>query len=132
MNIMIVAIIGVGLGLLTFASFLGNHERDDVSTIAGIGATLLAAGVAALMAHAFGGFRDLEDDELLQNSRISARSKSTAKPAVDLIALTRTWCSWPSRAIGRSVLIACLSRVKNRRPPLGLALAVRRLNCRRV
>ena len=62
-NIIIVAAIGVGTGAITFASLIANHEREDVATIAGIGATLLAAGVAAFVVHAVGGFRDIEDEE---------------------------------------------------------------------
>jgi hypothetical protein len=61
-TLLIVAGIGVGTGAVTFAALLSNHEPEPIPTIGGIGAMILAASVAALIAHLAGGFRDIEDD----------------------------------------------------------------------
>ena len=58
----IIAGIGVGTGAVAFAAMLSNHESEHVATVGAVGAALLAASVAALIAHLVGGFRDIKDD----------------------------------------------------------------------
>ena len=59
----IVAGIGAGTGAVTYAGLLSNNEHEHIATIASIGAALLAASVAALIAHLAGAFRDVQDEQ---------------------------------------------------------------------
>ena len=57
--------IGVGFGALVFGVLImifGN-DKEVPCTIVGIGSAILAASIAALVAHTRGGFRELDDHD---------------------------------------------------------------------
>jgi hypothetical protein len=61
-TLLIIAGIGVGTGALLFGILLFNSYEDDAAGMTAGGAAILAASLAALVAHLFGGFRGLDDD----------------------------------------------------------------------
>ena len=61
----IIAGIGVGVGALVFGVLIIilGHTQEAPCTIIAIGSMILAASIAALVAHLQGGFRELDDHD---------------------------------------------------------------------
>jgi len=62
----IISGIGVGTGALVFGTLMlmFSSSMDEEATFVASGSALLASSAAALVAHLWGGFRDLDDHEL--------------------------------------------------------------------
>jgi hypothetical protein len=62
-TLIIIAGIGVGTGALVFGLLMDpTSHSDDPAVFTAMGAAVLAASVAGLVAHLSGGFRALDDD----------------------------------------------------------------------
>ena len=63
-TLIIIAGIGVGTGALVFGLMINSsgYRAEEPATFTAIGAAVLAASVAGLVAHLSGGFRALDDD----------------------------------------------------------------------
>jgi hypothetical protein len=62
-TLIIIAGIGIGTGALVYGLLVDpKSTSDDPAAFTAIGAAVLAASVAGLVAHLAGGFRALDDD----------------------------------------------------------------------
>jgi hypothetical protein len=62
-TVLIITAISVGIGACTFGILTAvlYSSREKESTIIAIGVTLVTAGLSALIARFYGGFREIED-----------------------------------------------------------------------
>jgi len=61
-TLLVILGIGVGTGALVFGLCLGESaHQEQRATFIAVGSMILAASLAGLVAHLFGGFRQLDD-----------------------------------------------------------------------